>query len=181
MVRETNYIDTNNNSPQIVQSIVDEKDKFSFSYMLFAFRNFLLIVKKNHCLHFRTKSLPVLRLHSIPSMGPSQSIDGHRWPIDGHRNFFRWASMDHRWPSMGFELSPSAWGQLWSIFGLNISNFNLLSFPFEPEQAFSSLKITYIGALSLNYLKKLKNRKVSIIRIKMRRNRASIAEKTICL
>ena len=87
--------------------------------------------------------IPVLRLHSIPSMGPSK-------PIDGHRNFFRWASM-------GFELSPSAWGQLWSIFGLNISNFNLLSFPFEPEQAFSSLKITYIGALSLNCLKKLKN------------------------
>ena len=80
---------------------------------------------------------------------PFNPIDG---PIDGHRNFFRWASMDHRWPSMGFELSPSAWGQLWSIFGLNISNFNLLSFPFEPEQAFSSLKITYIGALSLNCL-----------------------------
>ena len=110
---------------------------------------------------FPHKFLPVLRLHSIPSMGPSKPIDGpsmvHRWPIDGHRNFFRWASMDHRWPSMGFELSPSAWGQLWSIFGLNISNFNLLSFPFEPEQAFSSLKITYIGALSLNCLKKLKN------------------------
>ena len=85
---------------------------------------------------------------------PFNPIDG---PIDGHRNFFRWASMDHRWPSMGFELSPSAWGQLWSIFGLNISNFNLLSFLFEPEQAFSSLKITYIGALSLNFLKKLKN------------------------
>ena len=85
---------------------------------------------------------------------PFNPIDG---PIDGHRNFSRWASMDHRWPSMGFELSPSAWGQLWSIFGLNISNFNLLSFPFEPEQAFSSLKITYIGALSLNCLKKLKN------------------------
>ena len=84
---------------------------------------------------------------------PFNPIDG---PIDGHRNFFRCASMDHRWPSMGFELSPSAWGQLWSIFGLNISNFNLLSFPFEPEQAFSSLKITYIGALSLNCLKKLK-------------------------
>ena len=58
-----------------------------------------------------------------PIDGP---IEAHRWPIDGHRNFFRWASMDHRWPSMGFELSPSAWGQLWSIFGLNISNFNLL-------------------------------------------------------
>ena len=36
-------------------------------------------------------------------------------------------------PSMGFELSPSAWGHLWSILKLNISNFNLLSFPFEPE------------------------------------------------
>ena len=86
---------------------------------------------------------PVLRLHSTPSMA-------HRWPIDGHRNFFRW-------PSMGFELWPSAWGQLWSIFGLNISNFNLFSFPFEPEQAFSSLKIIYIGTLSLNCLKKMKN------------------------
>ena len=38
-------------------------------------------------------------------------------------------SMDHRWPSMGFELWPSAWGHLWSILMLNISNFNLLSFP----------------------------------------------------
>ena len=46
-------------------------------------------------------------------------------PIDGHRNFLRW-------PSMGFELSPSAWGHLCSILGLNISDFNLLSFPFEP-------------------------------------------------
>ena len=65
---------------------------------------------------------------------------------------------------------------------LNISNFNLLSFPFEPEQAFSSLKITFIGALPLNCLKKIeKPGKIAIIRIKMRRNRASIAEKTICL
>ena len=70
--------------------------------------------------------------HRSRTETPFNPIDG---PIDGHRNFFRWASMDHRWPSMGFELSPSAWGQLWSIFGLNISNFNLLSFPFEPEQA----------------------------------------------
>ena len=120
------------------------------------------------------------------------SIQSHRWAIDG--------------PSMAiatfsdFELSPSAWGQLWSIFGLNISNFNLLSFPFEHEQAFSSLKITYIGALSLNCLKidsentllyqkiwtfYLENQKkpgrIAIIRRKMRRNQPSIAEKTICL
>ena len=51
------YIDTNNNSHQIVQSIVDKKDNFSFSSMLFACRNLLLIAKKiavlilgrNHC------------------------------------------------------------------------------------------------------------------------------------
>ena len=83
---------------------------------------------------------------------------------------------------MGFELSPSAWGQLWSIFGFNISNFNLLSFPFEPEKAFSSLKITYFGDLPLKYLEKKQNPgKIAIIRMKIRRNRASIAEKTICL
>ena len=109
---------------------------------------------------------------------PLNPIDG---PIDGHRNFFRWASMDHRWPSMGFELSPSAWGHLWSILGLNISTFNLLSFPFEPEQAFSSLKITYYGALILDCLKKNKPGKIAIIRMKMRRNQAPTAEKTICL
>ena len=88
---------------------------------------------------------------------------------DGHRNFFRWASMAHRWPSMGFDLSPSAWGQLWSILGLNISNFNLLTIPFEPEQAFSSLKITFIGALPLNCLKKIeKPGKIAIVRMKRR-------------
>ena len=73
----------------------------------------------NHILLISCWRLPVLRLNSIPSMGPSQ-------PIDGHRNFFRWASM-------GFELSPSAWGHLQSILGLNISVLNLLSFLFEPE------------------------------------------------
>ena len=41
------YIDTNNDSPQLVQWIVDEKDKFSFSYYHFAFRNFLSIEKKS--------------------------------------------------------------------------------------------------------------------------------------
>ena len=108
--------------------------------------------------HFLLSFLHVFHTRTETPFNPIDGpIEAHRWPIDGHRNFFRWASMDHRWPSMGFELSPSAWGQLWSIFGLNISNFNLLSFPFEPEQAFSSLKITYIGALSLNCLKKLKN------------------------
>ena len=49
VVRKTNYIDTNNDSPQIVQYIVDKKDKLSFSYMLSAFRNFLLILKKKLC------------------------------------------------------------------------------------------------------------------------------------
>ena len=39
------YIDTNN-SHQIVQSIVDKKDNFSFSSMLFACRDLLLIAKK---------------------------------------------------------------------------------------------------------------------------------------
>ena len=118
--------------------------------------------------------IPVLRLHSIPSMGPSQ-------PIDGHRNSFRRASMDHRWPSMRFELSPSAWGQLRSIFGLNISNFNLLSFPFEPEQAFSSLDHLYRTLVLELFEKVEKPGKIAIVRMKMRRNQASIAEKTICL
>ena len=73
-------------------------------------------------------------------------------------------------------------GHLWSILGLNISNFKLLSFPFAPEQAFSSLKITYFGALPLNCLKKNeKPGKIAIIRMNFRRNRAFIAEKTICL
>ena len=40
-------METNNNSPQIVQYIVDKKEKLLFSYMLFAFRNFLLIAKKS--------------------------------------------------------------------------------------------------------------------------------------
>ena len=40
------YIDTNNNSHQMFQSIVDKKDNFSFSCMLFACRNLLLIAKK---------------------------------------------------------------------------------------------------------------------------------------
>ena len=44
--RKIIYIDTNNNSHQIVQKIVDKKDNFSFSSMLFACRNLLLIAKK---------------------------------------------------------------------------------------------------------------------------------------
>ena len=36
-------------------------------------------------------------------------------------NFFRCASMIHRWPTMGFELLPSARGHWWSILVLNIS------------------------------------------------------------
>ena len=93
--------------------------------------------------------------------------DGHRWTIDGHR----W-DLNYR----------SAHGAVVEHFGLNISNFDLLSFPFEPEQAFSSLKITYIGALSLNCWKKLENlAKLQLFAKKMRRNRASIAEKAICL
>ena len=44
------------------------------------------------------------------------------------------------------------------------------------------MKITYFGALPLNCLKKIeKPGKNAIIRMKMRRNRASIAEKTNCL
>ena len=46
VARKKIYIDTNNNSHQIVQSIVD-KDNFSFSSMLFACRNLLLIAKKS--------------------------------------------------------------------------------------------------------------------------------------
>ena len=45
MVQKTNYIDSNNNSPQIVQLIVDEKNKLSFSYMLFVFRIFIDVKK----------------------------------------------------------------------------------------------------------------------------------------
>ena len=96
----------------------------------------------------------LLLYHSTRTETPFNPIDG---PIEAHRWPSQLFPMGIDGPSMGFELSPSAWGQLWSIFGLNISKFNLLSFPFEPEQAFSSLKITYIGALSLNCLKKLKN------------------------
>ena len=46
VARKKIYIDTNNNSHQIVQSIVDKKDNFPFSFMLFACRNLLLIAKK---------------------------------------------------------------------------------------------------------------------------------------
>ena len=63
--------------------------------------------------------IPVLRLHSISSMGIATFSDGHRCTIDGHR----W-DLNYR---------PAHWAHLWSILGLNISNFNLLSFPFEPE------------------------------------------------
>ena len=57
VARKKIYIDTNNNSPQIALKIVDKKDNFSFSYMLFACPNLLLIAKKNRCPHLRTKSL----------------------------------------------------------------------------------------------------------------------------
>ena len=54
---EKNYIDTNKTSPWIPEKIVNKKDNLSVSYILFGFRNFLLIEKKiavliwgrNHC------------------------------------------------------------------------------------------------------------------------------------
>ena len=135
-----------------------------------------------------------------------------------------WDSIQsHRWP----------WGHLWSILGLNISNFNLLSILFEPENhLFWSLAIELFGKKwktrqnsnyshetatesSFNWRenhlhvrsKKILNMqkfdtkntyfyqkickfyagkseklgKIAIIRMKMQRNQAPIAEKTICL
>ena len=57
---------------------------------------FMISLKING-IKIHKKSLPVLRLHSIPSMGIDGPIAGHRWPsqlfpmgndeptIDGHR------------------------------------------------------------------------------------------------
>ena len=60
---------------------------------------------------------------------PFNSIDGpiaayrwtQRWSIDRHRNFSRWASRDALWP-LGCPLE------------LQISNFNQLTFPFQPSK-----------------------------------------------
>ena len=50
---------------------------------------------------FSQKRSPVLRLHSIPSMGPSKPIDGpsmvHRWAIDGPSMAIATFSDGHRW------------------------------------------------------------------------------------
>ena len=55
-VSEKNYIDTNNNSAQLVQLIVVKRDKILFPINSFVFRNFSLIAQVS-CLHLRTKSL----------------------------------------------------------------------------------------------------------------------------
>ena len=92
---------------------------------------FMISLKING-IKIHKKSLPVLRLHLIPSMGIDGPIAAHRWPSQLFPMGIDEPSMNHRWPSMEFELSPRAWGHLWSILGLNIFHFNLLSFPFEP-------------------------------------------------
>ena len=43
---EKNIIDTNNKAAQLVQSVVDKNEIFSFPFMIFVFHNFLLIAKK---------------------------------------------------------------------------------------------------------------------------------------
>ena len=72
------------------------------------------------------------RAHRSPSMVIATFSDGHRWDLIYH----------------------PAWEHLWSILGLNISNFNLLSFPFEPENhLFRSLALELFGTKLKNLAK----------------------------
>ena len=79
---------------------------------------------------------------------------------------------------MGFELSPSAWGHLWSILGLNISYSNLLRLSLS--KLFESENHLFRSVALELFEKKLKPWQIAIIRMKMQLNRVSIAEKTIC-
>ena len=79
---------------------------------------------------------PVLRFHSIPSMDPTMV----------HRSPSQLFPICTDGPSMaidGFQLWPNALWSHGSLLEMQISNFNLLTFPFQPIYALLRLKITH--------------------------------------